>query len=187
MCEWVYSLQALRLICPYLVSCGKRMDGHFKETASLWWSLTGCCWFSNATHTALLVGYVYPSCQLQYELRVVALPLLRAFRRCRNLSPHEVLLSAHPRFALAFSMHWAVTGSIHAECQRAEVWPHLCPYLVWDVPLWSAYGCVAATGRPDISYFTGGAEQEQRKDHFANTALRAKTEKHGWRNLVGES
>lgn len=124
---------------------------------------------------------------LQYELRVVALPLLRAFRRCRNLSPHEVLLSAHPRFALAFSMHWAVTGSIHAECQRAEVWPHLCPYLVWDVPLWSAYGCVAATGRPDISYFTGGAEQEQRKDHFANTALRAKTEKHGWRNLVGES
>lgn len=33
MCEWLYLLQALQLICPYLLNCGKKMDGHFKEIA----------------------------------------------------------------------------------------------------------------------------------------------------------
>lgn len=28
MCEWVYLLQALQLICPYLLNCGERMDGN---------------------------------------------------------------------------------------------------------------------------------------------------------------
>lgn len=39
------------------------------------------------------------------------------------------------------------------------------------------YGHFTAARETDVSDFTDRAEQEQGKDHFANTAPRAKTEK----------
>lgn len=74
----------------------------------------------------------------------------------------------------------------HPECQETVFWPHLCLQLVTDVPHCSAHGHVAAAPKLDISDFSDGAEQEQGKDHFANTALGVKTEKQHWLYLVGE-
>lgn len=64
----------------------------------------------------------------------------------------------------------------HPECQETVFSPHLCLQLVTDVSHCSAHGHVAAAPELDISDFSDGPEQEQGKDHFANTALGWKQE-----------
>ena len=85
------------------------------------------------------------------------------------------------RLALSCPSAWAeLWQQAHPECQETVFWPHLCLQLVTDVPHCSAHGHVAAAPELDISDFSDGEEQEQGKDHFANTALRVKTEKQHW-------
>lgn len=83
-------------------------------------------------------------------------------------------------------MHWAVTGSAR----------HIVNvnWLSFDLTFAHNLSQISLTALPiemlqqhrKLTYFTNRAEQEQRKDHFANTALRGKTEKQLWLYLVGE-
>lgn len=102
---------------------------------------------------------------------------LRANRRCWNSLPDQVIIIL-PK--LPFRRRWAVTASTGKHFDLTFV-------LKLSHKSLSALCMDTSTARePDISDFTDGAEREQGKDHFANTAPRAKTEKQHWLYLVGE-